>query len=62
MGFRNAKIQTNVMYYCYKLKASLLNYFCPMQLFSVLLALGFFFLQEYMFIVLYVFLNTGILY
>lgn len=27
MGFRKAKMQTNMMYYCYKLKASLLNYF-----------------------------------
>lgn len=61
MGLRKAKIQTNMMYYCYKLKASLLNYFCPMQLFSVLLALGFFFLKEYMLIILYVFLNSGIL-
>lgn len=62
MGFRKAKIQINMMYYCYKLKASLLNYFCPMQLFAVLLALGSFVPARIHAYCLYIFQNTGILY
>lgn len=63
MGFRKAKIKTNTKLYCYILKASALNYFCPYAaiFYSSSTEIYFFFLQEYLLIVSYVFLNTGII-